>query len=262
MMKGATLLSCNGGKSWLSFKVSQPRHLPSPLSLDATRTSIDRMELAGRYNPVTKKVRNDIPKGTVPPLGQCDATMDFFERSRNPLRLDYDPEEALEREIRDQVPGSVWRGPYYDEEKKKNYYYNRISGESTWKHPHADRVEAGLRARAAAMETGGWIEFFTNKDKKDTYWYNVLTGKSKWEKPDLKNTAWTKHEDKNKTPYWFNKFTGESQWDKPEPKQREPIVAKDASYEIYPIVCGCCRHNFTQRIDHSCCKRTCCGHLG
>lgn len=203
-----------------------------------------------RYNAATKEVRENPPTGSVPPEAQYLESDDFFTKCRNPMKLAYDPQQELMRKLEDNVPGIIWRGPYQDDDTKKEYFYNSSTFKSQWDHPHKDRIEWQEKVEKAIKENDGWMECEVeveectcNKDcqmcnrgaeksKKETkkkYWWNVSTKESKWEKPKedkpkekdfKKDSNWVQIiTPDGKDRYWWNVVTRKSKWEKPETEQ-------------------------------------------
>jgi ankyrin repeat protein len=122
----------------------------------------------------------------------------------------------------------------------RNYYWNRISGESTWTAPpktwepnyKPETVEEELPALPA-----GWEECPVGDGT--VYYYNTVSGESVWERPvgqsesteqetsaavgndssveSVSNeaSAWQECDDGYGNMYYYNEATGESNWEKP-----------------------------------------------
>jgi len=125
-------------------------------------------------------------------------------------------------------PDDVWV-QCFDEESKRNYWFNERTGGSSWEPPATE-----------------WTRYRDNTTKK-IYRFNAQTGETKWEEDQsstdkkskspvkdetksisLEEKTWSTHVDERSgRTYWFNKRTGESRWTAPdvEKKDEQPVSA-------------------------------------
>jgi WW domain len=99
----------------------------------------------------------------------------------------------------------------YDNTYKRNYYYNRVTKESSWTKPASITVD---------QLPADWVEIYDNTYKRN-YYYNRVTKESSWTKPasitvDQLPADWVEiYDNTYKRNYYFNRVTKESSWTKP-----------------------------------------------
>ena len=140
----------------------------------------------------------------------------------------------------------------YDKNKQRVYWKNQTTGETTWKDPAENEIEAislkrsgssGTNASSAADGTGGeWVEKF-DKQHNRPYWKNKVSKETTWKDPfgqlsEIRSNARSPNENRNNNfvsgidgwvekfdkkrqkPYWKNYGTGETTW-------RDPITMEN-----------------------------------
>ena len=122
---------------------------------------------------------------------------------------------------------------YYDDTSGENYYYNTVTGETSWTQPEGVAVQRGDELAAPLFQDvdeppvlkdgeSPWLEYW-DESADARYWYNVITHEASWTKPpedDLDALAqnivvppgpdWTAAIDnKSGRETWVNDATGE-----------------------------------------------------
>ncbi len=129
----------------------------------------------------------------------------------------------------------------YDEANARYYYYNNVTGDTSWDPPPGYGAEtvAPVVAPATSAATSPWQQLYDDSSGRH-YFYNTATGDTSWEQPegyvDPSTTAvesaaavtketvapgglpegWMEVTDPSSgTVYYYNQLTGDTSWDAP-----------------------------------------------
>jgi hypothetical protein len=126
---------------------------------------------------------------------------------------------ALIRSSSDGVSGD-WVEKY-DETRKKLYWKNKHTKETTWKDPHECLSPNENINDNGYSGSGDWVEKF-DKKKQKTYWKNYSSGETTWRDPtpptvelEAENLWEEKYSSKKKRTFWKSTSTGETTWHDP-----------------------------------------------
>ena len=139
---------------------------------------------------------------------------------------------------------SAWEAAV-DDDSGNTYWYNAVTGETTW----VDPATAAAQAASPSEADGAWEECFDNSG--NAYYYNAVTGVTTWDRPAALGPAdaataaataaassvdgastgrdgaaasgeggdddaeWEEWENDDGLKYWFNTATQESVWERP-----------------------------------------------
>ena len=125
----------------------------------------------------------------------------------------------------------------YDEGSGQYYFYNTVTGETSWENPNKSLIDSKSDSNPPAL-LPGWTQLF-DEGSGTNYYYNEETGETRWDPPLAQEESkvspppgWTEvfDNDSQKT-YYFNEQTGETSWEVPTDSSFNIAASVDHSTE-------------------------------